>query len=311
MTFAEVTYVKLPPNTTTKGSTQQGAHYTGYAVMLQLGELTDKRRGDVFFVRSTRIGYGIDVGACVVPDSNQSVVTVEGHGGVDAMPRVGDILVGMAIRNEKKFASTCPYRMKWWSGNGKPLWEFAQAVNGPIRCSATTLRSAMRLHSGTRDGLFATFMLVVMGDVGRFVAQQMRQLPGTQPAFDLGGVSPLDFAWCIAHQADDTGLMKAISQAAATGGASWSPPPAPSEAHCMGISMASMVEEYDAVVRVAEPRHVWNAGFLRAVEHSERADATTAHSTPADMVDEYGFPVAQALSPRSDAGRVFSPVYVP
>ena len=321
LTFARVTYAHHDALSQHANGSRMCARYWGYAATLSHA-LSDGRRGDMYFERATRMHQGYGIGPVVLMDTHQEAAGQNGGTCIDAVPKAQvTTIFGLATPNLQ--GRSTRYRMQWWHGNGEPLWHFMRAMQGNIRESLAGLRRGMRSHVGARDGLFAVFLLVTMGDVDWFVRQFQRKLrPGEIP-LDLGrGSDALTFAVQVARAASDEDLEDAVCRAASRVQAGWTPPP--SEADEMQLAQhpdwdtpspqaqlphrraerttLTLTEEYTAVVVGIEPTDVWHVGFLQA--YSRRKAAAAAPPPAYSGGGGGGYAPAAAAPPRArDDGR--------
>lgn len=186
--------------------------FYGYAKplpSLRNGERTtlvgDNKRctGNIFFNNRTRRQQALAIGPATLLGLNQAEVGDCGSSAVAAIPQAGrrggsnashDIIFGM--KQAQTGHANCSHKMLRWQSNGHLLCTFLRVLWGGQKTLITAhLRSSLRQHAGCRDGLFALYWLVVVGDVEFFVRQFLQQGTPRMPPFDLGDEkNPLTFA---------------------------------------------------------------------------------------------------------------------
>lgn len=319
LTFAQVKFSKMD-GTSVIGTTRLCHRFWGYAVKLQPNAtLSDGRRGDVYFNMQTRRPQGYAIGPVVVMDTHQEKAGLDGNNALaDCVPQQGSILFGMDRRNDRP--KQTPFCMTWWNANGGVMFHFVQAITGAARAGLVAWRRKMKQQHGMQDGLFAIFLLVVVGDVDTFVRQHMGTIQGDPLCLscddDVTPTSPLTFAVQVARAFGDAELEQAVVEAAQQAGVTdWDVPPqeAPTgevlvahadwEEPCAMAAnpsrrasgtLATILQEYGDVVVNTEPVSVFHGGFVQylyqdaqAVDAEASAVAGTTNAT-IEKKNEYG-----------------------
>ena len=287
LSFAQVKCTKMD-GTSVVGSKRLCHRFWGYACKIQPdSKFADGRRGDVYFTMKTRHPQGYAIGPVVIMDTHQERAGLNGEAFADDVPQQGSIIFGVDQRNTR--AKATPFQMKWWNGNGAIVFNFVQAITGAARAGLNKWRRELRQRHGMRDGLFALFLLIVVGDVETFVKQHKGEVQGDPLQLtaedDVKETSPLTFAVHAARSFGDEKLEAAIVEAASRANITdWVCPPRRTPTHDelaehadweepndMALNpsrrasgtLATILHEYGEVVVNAEPATVFHGGFAQ------------------------------------------------
>lgn len=311
LNFAEVDVCHRQQERTNAANVAICSFFYGYAQVHPLASLHnpsvfigDKRAGRVFFSCRTRALTSPAIGPVVLFDTNQESANVNGGMRSDGVPkqalgpnRQGDILMGIMQANTNNAEQQrSKYKMVWWNGNGRRVLRFVQALQGSQAEDLRKLRVDLRQPLGCKDGLFAVYKLVVLGDIGYFVRHHTNTLSKSTasdfPPLQLGadGDNCLRFAVQIARSLCDEELERDICDAAKAADVdvdTFLPPVTvtpfdiqtspllepvsqfANDALRRGRPMHSVIEDYAASVDTLTPDSVIHAGFMAAIAQLE------------------------------------------
>ena len=132
-------------------------HYFGTAD--ERSPLQKGTRRRVWFQRGSRMHDGFWVGPASVMEPAD-------------MPQTGDMLVGIAVNNEKPSKSGRMFgglRYESWQAGAKPAWELARLVNAGTSASESSLRPILKTKTaGGEDEIWAIARLILFGNIAAF-----------------------------------------------------------------------------------------------------------------------------------------------